>query len=138
MDRTTTEAINYMGEQIFSWLESNLTGYEVGFEFLPEKDKALMLQSQVDEPIWRRYKSGRVVYRYPFAIYLRMVNSDTASRIDNQRNLQDIADRLCAATLNLTGFKQWHIEQESTVRVMSTEQGMDVCMVTLSITYERS
>ena len=138
MDRATAQAINYMAEQVYTWMETNLSAYNVGFEYLPEKSPALMLQSQVDDPIYKQYKSGRIIYRYPFALLLRLDNSDNANRINNQRELQAIADALTTATFNLTGFRMWRPQQETTVRVMSTEQGMDVCMVTLSITYERS
>ena len=138
MDRDTAQAVTYMGEQVYSWMESNLSSYNVGFEFLPEQSPALMLQSQITDPVLIRYKSGRVVYRYPFALYLRMDNSDTANRIQNQADLQSIADSFLGATLNLTGFALRKIEQDTTVRVMTTEQGMDVCMVTLHVDYERS
>lgn len=138
MDRDTAQAVSYMGEQVYTWMETNLSAYNVGFEFLPEKSPALMLQSEITDPVLIRYKSGRTVYRYPFALYLRMDNSDTANRIQNQADLQSIADMFLGATLTLTGFVLRRIEQDTTVRVMTTEQGMDVCMVTLHVDYERS
>ena len=138
MDRATAQAVSYMGEQLYTWMETNLSAYNVGFEFLPEESPALMLQSEITDPVLMRYKSGRVVYRYPFALYLRLDNSDTENRINNQRELQAIADSVLDANLSLTGFSLRDIEQDTTVSVMSTEQGKDVCYVTLHIDYERS
>lgn len=138
MDRQTAQAVAYMGEQLFTWMETNLAEYNVGFEFLPEQSPALMLQSEITDPVLQQYKSGRTVYRYQFALYLRMDNADTASRINNQRELQAIADAVLSAQLTLTGFVLRRIEQDTTVRVLLTEQGLDVCLVTLHIDYERS
>ena len=138
MDRATAQAVAYMGEQVYAWMENNLSAYNVGFEFLPEESPAMMLQSQVEDPIVKQYKSGRTVYRYPFSIYLRMDNADNESRINNQRELQAAAEALLDADIPLVGFTMRKPEQDTTVSVLSTEQGMDVCYVTLHIDYERS
>ena len=138
MDRQTAQATHYLAEQVYTWMETNLAAYNVGFEYLPQESPALMLQSEVTDPVMKTYKSGRVIYQYPFSLYLRMDNADNATRINNQRELQAIADELTGATLSLTGFRLRTIEQTGTVRILSTEQGMDVCACSFSIEYERS
>ena len=137
MTRQEAQAVAVMADAVYTWMESNLAAYNVGFEFLPLESPALMLQSQTTEPTWRLYKSGRRVYRYSFGLLLRMDNADTASRINNQRELAAICDAMLGATIGTADFDVWEIRQDTAPRIMSTDDGMDVCMATMHIDYER-
>lgn len=94
-----------------------------------------MMQSEVNDPVIKTYKSGTTLYRYSFALLMRMDNSDTATRLNNQRELAAITSAMLANEWNLTGFKVWQMEQDTTPRVIETEEGKDVCLVTLHIDY---
>lgn len=135
LTRADAQAVSIMADTLFTWMETNLAAYNVGFEFLPIESPALMLQSQITDPVVKRYKSGRVMYRYPFGLYLRMDNTDTAARIAQQRALATITDMVLGADLNADGFTVWDIRQDTTPRIMSTDEGYDVCMVTCHIDY---
>ena len=135
LSRADAQAVNIMADTLFTWMETNLAAYNVGFEFLPVESPALMLQSQITDPVVKRYKSGRVMYRYPFGLYLRMENTDTAARIAQQRALTEITDSVLGASLSADGFTVWDIRQDTTPRIMSTDEGFDVCMVTCHIDY---
>lgn len=135
LSRADAQAVNIMADTLYTWMESNLAAYNVGFEFLPIESPALMLQSQIADPVAKRYKSGRVMYRYQFGLYLRMDNTDTKSRIDNQRELTAICNSVLGANLSVDGFTVWDIRQDTTPRIMSTEEGFDVCMITCHIDY---
>ena len=137
LSRQDAQAVAIMADTLYTWLESNLAAYNVGFEFLPVESPALMLQSQITDPVVAEYKSGRKRYRYSFGLLLRMDNTDTASRINNQRELVAICDAVMGASLNADGFTVWNIRQDTTPRVMSTEEGFDVCMATLHIDYDK-
>lgn len=137
MTRETAQAVAIMADAVYTWLESNMTAYNVGFEFLPLESPALMLQTQTTDPVAKEYKSGRRLYRYEFGLLLRMDNSDTASRLNNQRELIAICDAVLGADLDAAGFRVWEIRQDTTPRVMSTDDGMDVCLATLHVDYEK-
>lgn len=134
-DRTQAQALSIMADSIYSWLETNAAAWNVGFEFLPEQSPALMLQSETNDPLLKQYKSGRRVYRYSFALYLRLDNTDTASRLNNQRELQAIADALCAVE-TIADFTLWSITQDTTARILATEEGMDVVQILMHADYE--
>ena len=136
MTRQEAQAVAIMADAVYTWLETNLTGYNVGFEFLPLESPSLMLQTQTTEPVAKLYKSGRKLYRYAFALLLRMDNADTASRINNQRELVAICDALMGAAITADGFNVWEIRQDTTVRVMAADEGCDVCFSTLHVDYE--
>lgn len=138
MTREQAQAVNIMADAVYTWLEANMSAYNVGFEYLPLESPALMLQTLTTDPVAHQYKSGRVRYRYSFGLLLRMDNTDTANRLNNQRELIAICDALLDADLNATGFRVWEIRQDNTVRVMSTEEGMDVCTVTLHVDYDKT
>lgn len=137
LSRTEAQAVAIMADAVYTWLEENLSAYNVGFEFLPVESPALMLQTQTTEPTVKEYKSGRKLYRYSFALLLRMDNADTASRIGNQRELIAICDAVMGADLRAEGFAVWEIRQDTTVRVMATDEGSDVCFATLHVDYEK-
>lgn len=133
--RTQAQALAIMADSIYTWLETNAAEWNVGFEYLPEKSPALMLQSETNDPLIKEYKSGRKVYRYSFALFLRLDNTDTASRLNNQRELQAIADALCAVG-TISDFNLWGIYQDTTARILATDEGMDVVQVLLHADYE--
>ena len=137
MSRETAQAVAIMADAVYTWMEGNLSAYNVGFEFLPVESPALMLQTLTNDPISHQYKSGRKRYRYSFGLLLRMDNSDTASRINNQRELVAICDAMLGADITATGFSIWGIWQDTTPRVMSTEEGFDVCLATFHIDYDK-
>lgn len=134
-NRTDAQALDIMADSIYSWLELNASEWNVGFEFLPEKSPALMQQSNTSNPVLKEYKSGKKVYRYAFTLYLRLDNADTASRLNNQRELQAIADAMEAIDA-LADFDVWEVKQDATARIITTEEGMDVCAVSLHVDYE--
>ena len=136
MTRQEAQAVAIMADAVFTWLETNIDGYNIGFEFLPLESPSLMLQTQTTEPVAKLYKSGRKVYRYAFALYLRMDNADTASRINNQRELVAICDAVLGAQITADGFNVWEIRQDTTVRVMAADEATDVCFATLHVDYE--
>ena len=137
MSRQQAQAVAIMADAVYTWMESNLAAYNVGFEFLPIESPALMLQTQTTDPVVKRYKSGRELYRYSFGLLLRMDNADTASRINNQRELVAICDAVLDADITAQGFRIWEIRQDTTPRVMATDEGFDVCLATLHIDYEK-
>ena len=136
LTRDEAQAVAIMADAVYTWMEDNLAAYNVGFEFLPVESPALMLQTQTGDPVAKEYKSGRKLYRYAFGLLLRMDNSDTASRINNQRELVAICDALLGATITAEGFRVWETRQDTTPRVMSTDDGLDVCLATMHIDYE--
>lgn len=133
--RTDAQALAIMADAIYTWLEANASAWNVGFETLPQSSPALMQQSETVDPVLKEYKSGRKVYRYAFALYLRLDNADTASRLNNQRELQAIADALCGVG-SLANFRLWGIHQDTTPRILSTEEGMDVVQILMHADYE--
>lgn len=135
LSRSDAQAISIMADTLYTWIEENLSAYNVGFEFLPIESPALMLQTQTTDPVVKRYKSGRKLYRYSFGLLLRMDNADTASRLNNQRELTAICDAIMGADLNADGFSIWDIRQDSTPRIISTDEGFDVCLAVLHIDY---
>ena len=135
LSKTDAQAVNIMADTLFTWMELNLPAYNVGFEFLPVESPALMLQSQITEPVIKRYKSGRVMYRYQFALYLRVENDDTQCRIDAQKGITAAVMAILGADLNADGFTVWDIRQDTTARIMSTDEGFDVLMATCHIDY---
>lgn len=137
MTRQQAQAVAIMADAVYTWMEANLSAYNVGFEFLPMESPALMLQTQTTDPVVKRYKSGRELYRYSFGLLLRMDNADTASRLNNQRELVAICDAVLCADIAAEGFRVWEIRQDTTPRVMTTDEGFDVCLATLHIDYEK-
>lgn len=137
MTREQAQAVAIMADAVYTWLETNLSAYNVGFEFLPVESPALMLQTETTDPVVKRYKSGRTIYRYSFGLLLRMENTDTAARLNNQRELVAICDQVLAAEITASGFDVWEIRQDTTPRILSTEEGFDVCIATLHVDYEK-
>ena len=127
-------AYQIIADALFAWMESNLSAYNVGFEYLPADAAGLMLQSNAEQPIAKEYKSGRKVYTYRFSLLMRADNADTHNRVSAQESIKAAADSICNATL--TGFDVWEIKQDSTARVISTEERYDVVMLQMHITYE--
>ena len=123
-----------IADALYSWMESNLAAYNVGFEFLPSQENALMLQSEPEQPVAKEYKSGRKVYIYRFGLLMRAENGDTASRVEAQTRLKQAADSICAA--EIPGFSVWEIKQDSTARIISTDERFDTLLLQMHITYE--
>lgn len=129
--------LQIMADNVYTWMETNLATYNVGFEELPAQKDGLMLQSSTDDPVFKEYKSGRKVYRYRFSLLMRAGNDDTYSRVDAQRKIQEAADALCGATLTMADFNVWKIRQDSTARIIGTDEQYDVVMVQMHVDYER-
>ena len=125
-----------IADAIYTWMESNLSTYNVGFEYLPADDAGLMLQSNPEQPVAKQYKSGRKIFTYRFSLLMRASNEDTAARVAAQTSLKAAADALEGASI--TGFDVWEIKQDDTARIISSEERFDVLMLQMHATYERS
>lgn len=125
-----------IADALYGWMEENLSDYNVGFEYLPATEPALMLQSAPEQPVAKRYKSGREIYIYRFSLLMRASNEDTASRVNAQAALE--AASIAIEGAQIQGFDIWEIRTDSTARVISTEDRFDVLMVQMHVTYEGS